>query len=459
MTVPARDDGTHTDGTGAAPSGAAPVGAPASGGARRREVRRHTVLATRIFAPEPAAASFRLEALARALGSPDPAAPDERHAVTVLTTWARRSERERARDADEDLRGARVRVERAPVLRDRTGYVRGYLPYLSFDVPLLVRLLAVPRPDVVVAEPPPTTGAMVRVACAVRRLPYVYYAADVWSDATAGDGSVPGLVTRLLAAVEGWAMRGARGVVAVSPDVAERVEALVAGGATRRRARHPEVLVVRNGGDTDVFRPGLPRPQGAPGRYLVYAGTTSAWQGADVFVRALADVRETVPDAELVILGQGSDFETLRALADELVPGVVHLHPVVPAPEAAAWIGHAAAALVSVRPGVGYDLALPTKTFAAAACGTPVVFAGPGPAVPLVREHELGQAVAYDVEEVATAMIAALEAPASGERAAGLAAWAREHASVAHVGATVAAHVRRWRDGRAPGAPGEDGRS
>ncbi|QIK84998.1 glycosyltransferase family 4 protein [Sanguibacter sp. HDW7] len=412
-----------------------------------------------MFAPEPAAASFRLEALARALGAADPAAPGELHAVTVLTTWARRAQRLLTRDADEDLRGAHVRVERTPVLRDRTGYVRGYLPYLSFDVPLLVRLLAVPRPDVVVAEPPPTTGAVVRLACAVRRVPYVYYAADVWSDATAGDGSVPGLVTRVLAAVEGWAMRGARGVVAVSPDVAERVEALVGTSSGGRARRRPEVVVVRNGVDTDIFRPGLPRPQGAPGRYLVYAGTTSAWQGADIFVRALARVRETVPGVELVVLGQGSDFETLRALAAEVAPGAVHLHPVVPAPEAAAWIGNAAAALVSVRPGVGYDLALPTKTFAAAACGTPVVFAGPGPAVPIVREHGLGEAVAYDVEEVAAAMVRVLETGADAGRAERLAAWAREHASVAHVGASVAAHVRRWRDRRAAGATTEDGRS
>lgn len=456
------------------------------------------MLATRIFAPEPAAASFRLEALARALASVDPGAPGERHAVTVLTARSRRDQRTAARAADAGLRESRVRVERAPVLRDRTGYVRGYLPYLSFDVPLLLRLLAVPRPDVVVAEPPPTTGAITRLACAVRHVPYVYYAADVWSDATAGDGTVPGLVTRLLAAVEGWAMRGAAGVVAVSPDVAERVEHLVGPRRDGRRGRRrPEVVVVRNGVDTDVFRPGLARPDGAPARYLVYAGTTSAWQGADVFVRALARVRTVVPDAELVILGQGSDFDSLRTLAAEVAPGAVHLSPLVPAAEAAAWIGNAAAALVSVRPGVGYDLALPTKTFAAAACGTPVVFAGPGPAVPIVREHRLGHAVAYDEDEVAAAMIDALRAadgpvaeptsaemlaaePSSAgtssavtptpeasragtdaaERSARLAAWARENTSVAHVGAAVAAHVRRWRDGRAPGAAADgDGRS
>ncbi|MGP7960381.1 glycosyltransferase [Sanguibacter sp. A247] len=426
------------------------------------EVRRHSVLATRIFAPEPAAASFRLEALARALATVDPAAPGERHAVTVLTTQSRRDQRASARTSDEVLRESRVRVERAPVLRDRTGYVRGYLPYLSFDIPLLLRMLATPRPDIVIVEPPPTTGAITRLACAVRHVPYVYYAADVWSDATAGDGSVPGVVTRLLARVEGWAMRGAAGIVAVSPDVAERVEHLIGPRRTsRRNRRRPEVVVVRNGVDTDVFRPGLPRPEGAPARYLVYAGTTSAWQGADVFVRALARVRTVAPDAELVILGQGSDFDTLRTLADEVAPGAVHLSPLVPALEAAAWISHAAAALVSVRPGVGYDLALPTKTFAAAACGTPVVFAGPGPAVPIVREHGLGHAVAYDVDEVAAAMIAALDhAGADPDRSARLAAWARENASIAHVGASVAAHVRRWRDGRARGAAaGEDGQS
>ncbi|MDO5500237.1 MAG: hypothetical protein Q4F67_11230 [Propionibacteriaceae bacterium] len=32
-----------------------------------------------------------------------------------------------------------------------------------------------------IVEPPPTTGLVVRVACALRRTPYVYYAADLWS--------------------------------------------------------------------------------------------------------------------------------------------------------------------------------------------------------------------------------------------------------------------------------------
>src|SRR5699024_11005696 len=160
----------------------------------RRSRGLRVTLVSRIFLPEPSAASFRLAALVRALA-------DDGARVDVLTTSpgpgveqvhgaaggggpgdAGRSSTGPAGDAPCD--GMPARVRRAPVLRDATGYVRGYLPYLSFDVPLLWRLLRTRRPDVVLVEPPPTTGAVVRAVCTVRRLPYVYYAADVWSDAS-----------------------------------------------------------------------------------------------------------------------------------------------------------------------------------------------------------------------------------------------------------------------------------
>lgn len=88
-------------------------------------------IASRIFAPEPAAASFRLAALAAALA-------DAGHDVTVLTSRLPRGMVEAAPDA-------RLTIRRAPVLRDRTGAVRGYVPYLSFDIPLFFRLLVCPE--------------------------------------------------------------------------------------------------------------------------------------------------------------------------------------------------------------------------------------------------------------------------------------------------------------------------
>lgn len=383
---------------------------------------RRVVLATRIFAPEAAAATFRLGALVRSLA--------DRAEVAVLTTTPPPSLRG---DAVPDPDGARV--SRWPVLRDATGYVRGYLPYLSFDLPLTLRLLTTRRPDVVVVEPPPTTGAVVRAVLALRtaagpRVPYVYYAADVWSDATASMGA-PAPVVSVMRAVEAFALRGARDVIAVSDGVAERVRALV--GADRVT---PRVTVVPNGIDTGVFAPdGPPHPEAPSTPYLVYAGTASEWQGAEVFAEAMREVVREEPDARLVFLGQGSSWPALQRIQAQLPTGAIELRPLVPPAEAAAWLRGAAAALVSVRTGVGYDFAYPTKVIAALATGTPVVFAGPGPAAQDVQEHDLGAAVPHEAGAVAGAMLAAVRAGRGDAAVIGhRVAWVREHRSLAATG-------------------------
>lgn len=344
--------------------------------------RSHVVIATRIYTPEPAAASFRLRALAHAL-----AGVGER--VRVLTTTftseaARRSE-------------AGVAVSRWPVLRNKDGYVRGYLGYLSFDLPLIGRLLATPRLRAVVAEPPPTTGAVVRLVCALRRVPYVYYAADVWSDATLAMG-VPSLVTRVLRRVEAFAMGGAARVIAVSDGVAERVQAI-----SGRNAH-----VVPNGINVDTYqpreRPAAVREVLGDAPFLIYAGTASEWQGADIFLESWPEVERQHPDLHLVFLGSGSQWSTIEEGARSA--SRVHVLPKVPEEAAAGWVASAEAALVAVIPGVGYDFAYPTKILAALACGTPVLFAGVGPARDDIEAHALGVATEHTVEAVAEGMAA-----------------------------------------------------
>ncbi len=396
--------------------------------------RPSVLLATRIYAPESAAATFRLGALVRALA--------ERATVRVLTVEPPPRLRGDGPSSSEATAGE-VTVSRWPVLRDATGYVRGYLPYLSFDLPLVLRLLLAPHPDVVVVEPPPTTGAVARAVLGTRGLvgrargrspvPYVYYAADVWSDATASMGA-PAPVVAVMRRVERFALRGARGVIAVSDGVAERVRALAGPDAP--------VTVVPNGIDTDVFTPdGAPHPQAPAGPYLVYAGTASEWQGAEIFAEAMREVVREEPGARLVFLGQGSSWPRLQRVREELPDGALELRPLAPAPEAAAWQRGAAAALVSVRPGLGYDFAYPTKVIAALACGTPVVFAGPGPAAADLTDHDLGEAVGYDVAQVAAAMLRAVRAAREGrdaEASARRVDWVRRHRSLAATGREAA---------------------
>ena len=391
-------------------------------------------LATRTFTPEPTAAALRLGALARALavGGDTVRVLTSRLAPSVARDARETEETQAPEDASAHAGEGPglVEVRRAPVLRDRTGAVRGYVSYMSFDLPLLARLLGGPRPDVVVCEPPPTTGVAVRLACALRHVPYVYYCADIVSDAAALAG-VPGLVVRTVAGLESFALRGARRVIAVSDGVALRARELGA----RDVAVVPNGVLVPEAVATGV-------PDGFPacdGPVFVYAGTVAQWLAPEVFVDAFERARARLGDARLVFVGQGSGWDSLAERARGVAG--VEMIPAVSAAEADRWMARATATLASLRPG-GYDYAYPTKILASLAQGTPVIYAGPGQAARDVAEGGLGVACSLDADEIAEAMVALASGVASWIGRDGARAWVREHRSVLASSRAAAAVVR-----------------
>ncbi len=389
------------------------VMAQTSARGRDGDARPHVALVSRIFAPEPGAAPQRLLALVRGLA-------DQGADVTVLTSSTRaraRVEEHRAESRDvgtpwphqgteqvnprqgqaHPARRGRIRVRRWPVLRDATGAVRGYLPYLSFDLPAALRLLVTRRVDVVVVEQPPTTALAVALVSAVRRAPYVYYAGDVLSSAVEASRA-PAPVVRVVRWMESVAMRRAATVLTVSRGVTERVRAL--------GARH--VAEVGFGVDTDVFFPDgdVPRDK----NLLVYAGTASEIHGAEVFLEALPRVREVLPDARMLFVGQGTSWPRLRELAETLPEGAAQVREPVGPTELASILRSAGAALASISPGQGYDFAVATKALSALATGTPVVYVGVGPTAEVVRQLSAGRVASHDVDTVAGAIVTALTA-------------------------------------------------
>lgn len=381
-------------------------------------------IVSRIYRPEASAASFFLGAVADAL-------TDAGHEVLVLTARA-------SATPTADL--PRERVRTFPVLRDHNGYVRGYLPYLSFDLPLAMRLMFVRRPDVVLVEPPPTTGAVVRIVCALRRLPYVYDAADIWSDA-AQMATASRTVLRVLRRLERFAANGARGIVTISPGVVDRLRDL--------GVRRP-VQVTGFGADTTAFeyhhRPLHP--------LFVYAGSYSSWHGAQIALDALALLRAEGRAERLLIIGHGEREAMERRASDlGLTDRVSFAAPVTPA-ELSETLAHAIASIATVMPNTGYDYAFASKTYSSLAAGCPVVFAGPGPTGDFIRSASThvhaGAAVAYDAAALAGALRAEADSPASPSQRKTLAAWtAREH-SLRAVGQRVADVVVRAGEMRMP---------
>ena len=370
------------------------------------------IIVSRIYRPEPSAASLFLGSVSDALTAGG-------HEVEVLTAKPLPGQGEASR-------GERVRT--FPVLRDANGYVRGYVQYMSFDIPLFFRVLFGPRRDLIVCEPPPTTGFFVRLAAALRRTPYAYYAADIWSDASAQTGA-PGWMVALVRRIERFALRGARVVLSVSDGVTSRLAELGVAGTA---------VTVGNGVDAARFAGALQAdPEAATdGRpVFVYAGTASEWHGADVFVEAMPAVLREAPGARLRFIGGGSERDALEARAAELgIAHAVSFDPVMSAEQIAPVLQSATAAIASVRPGAGYDFAFPTKLYSAAVCGAPLIHSGPGPAVDFVRTEvegaPLGAAVADDPDAAAEAMIGAARRPFDAERRHRVTEWSMRNVSL-----------------------------
>lgn len=360
-------------------------------------------LVSRIYRPEPSAASMFLGAVSDAL-------LESGYEVDVLTAKPLPQHRGEARGEH---------VKTFPVLRDRSGYVRGYLQYLSFDLPLVFRLLFSRRPSVVFVEPPPTTGAAVRVVCAMRRIPYVYDAADIWSDA-ASHATGSSLVVRVLRLVERFAMRGATAMVTISAGVVDRVRSL--GVLT-------PMTVTGFGADTSAFvyaeEPIDP--------VFVYAGTYTGLHGADILIDAFARFSRTRQGYRLRFIGNGTGQDEMREHAAALgIADDVEFCDPVPAEELRPQLNRAVASLATLQPDGGYAYAFTSKVYSSLAAGCPVIFSGPGPTADFIRRASsrlpVGAAVSYDAEAIAEAMRAAADAPLEAAGRRRLAEWtAAEH--------------------------------
>ena len=370
-------------------------------------------IASRIYRPEPSAASLFLGSVADAL-------IQQGHQVEVFT----------AKPVATDSNGSRgERIRTFPVLRDRSGYVRGYAQYMSFDLPLAFRLLFAPRPAVVFVEPPPTTGAIVRVVCALRRIPYVYDAADIWSDA-ARHATSSKLVLQALRTMETFALNGASALVTISQGVVDRARAL--------GVRAP-ISITGFGADTSVFRYSAAPIQ----RVFIYAGTYTQLHGAEILIEAFAQFCETHPGYRLLFIGNGAGQDEMRDQAKRLgVNEALEFRDSVPSEDLQPLLASSVASLATLHPERGYAYAFTSKIYSSLAAGCPVIFSGTGPTEEFMenaaRRVPVGASARYDASSIAQAMRNASDHPLTPAERLRLAEWAAAEHSMQSVAREVA---------------------
>jgi glycosyltransferase involved in cell wall biosynthesis len=148
-----------------------------------------------------------------------------------------------------------------------------------------------------------------------------------------------------------------------------------------------KVKVIANGVDAGMFPPvELREPETHRALRLLYFGTLSAWQGVELGIRALAQVRQLVP-AEFTVIGPGSGPErgALLTLAARL--GVADYVRVLPAMPQAALMEHLVASDIVLAPLTLNDRNLvqgccPLKILESMAAGVVVIASD----LPVVRE-------------------------------------------------------------------------
>lgn len=372
------------------------------------------VIATRIFGPEISAASGILRIWAEEFR-------DRGCEVTVVTARPPRGM------VIDDPQG--IEVRRARVKRDKQQYVRGYLSYMSFDIPLAFRLLFSRKADLYVVEPPPTTVAVVRLVAALRRTPYVVRAADYWTEA-AELVTDSNLIIGSLRRLELWGLQGAKMLFAAHQPLLDRFRAI---GVTA------PAIPIGFGADTKHFQydgSSAPEPP-----LFVYAGTYSEWHAPAIFVEAMPAVLAAHPGARLVYYGNGEERESMRSRTRELgVEESVEFNGPIPPAQLSPILSAATASVASLAPIPANEYALATKVYSSLAAGCPVVYAGEGPTVEFLAEAghpSVGVAVAYDVAAAAAAMIAMADSPLPPEQRADLAAWSAGQFSLGSIARTV----------------------
>ncbi len=141
---------------------------------------------------------------------------------------------------------------------------------------------------------------------------------------------------------------------------------------------------------------------------LLYMGTLIKVRRIDFLIEVLARVRERVPDARLILVGDApeDDMRFLREMADRLgLTEYVEFTGFVPMEEAWRRVARAAVCLSPFRPSPILDSTSPTKVVEYLALGRPVVANEHPDQSKVLGESGAGFVVPYDVDAFAEAVV------------------------------------------------------
>ena len=274
----------------------------------------------------------------------------------------------------------------------KSGIKGRMLDYLSFHLMALLQCLWLPSPDVVVTLTSPLlVGVLGWLESLLKRTRHVHWCMDLFPDTGLLFGIVKehGLAHRVCAFFTRRYLRGAGGVVAISPYMIERIKPY---GVPEDRIHVVPVWAV--GKDLrPIARPanGFLREHGLQDKFVImFSGNLELGGDMDTLLGALAALRDD-RDIVFVLISEGPRLERFREMSACASLCNVLFLPYQDRDKLAYSLSAGDVHVVTNKSGLG-GLRVPCKTYGVLAVGRPILYIGePNCEIAdLVRDHELG---------------------------------------------------------------------
>jgi colanic acid biosynthesis glycosyl transferase WcaI len=262
-----------------------------------------------------------------------------------------------------------------------------------FCLVALVRLLTRRGVGLLLSQTnPPLVVPVVALVAAVRRVPLVIIAQDLYPEAIVAAGLLRSgsMVERVLRSIFSWAYRRARKVVVLGPSMKQRV--LAKGVEAARIEIISNWATGRLQTDSDPRSNPLRSRWNLQGRFVaLYSGNLGTGHEFDTLLEGVSLAIRTVPRLTLVIIGDGARLPEVRASAARLnLDAHIQFRDFVSSDDLSNAIGIGDLAVVTLRKGFE-GLIVPSKLFGYLARGVPILYIGPeGDVSHYVRDGECG---------------------------------------------------------------------
>jgi colanic acid biosynthesis glycosyl transferase WcaI len=269
--------------------------------------------------------------------------------------------------------------------------------YASFCVSAALRGMTIPRPDVIIASSPQLlVGLSGWWLAFTRQIPFVFEVRDLWPESLSavGVGGENSLLHRALAGIAGFLYRRADRIVVVTPAFKHHL-------IDRWGVPAEKINVVENGVETDLFASADPaasaarrKELGAESRFLVcYIGTMGMAHGLETLLDAAARLRSEHPNVIFLLIGEGSEKERIKSLAQSRGLANVRFLDQQPREKIPSFISASDLCLVLLKKTDVFKTVIPTKMLEFMSCARPVILGVEGQAKAILEDAGAGRAI------------------------------------------------------------------